>query len=160
MPNINLAETVHEFMRIGGQTVDTPDARQASLYLGLQMEELAEKLGVLIAVHTFENDILQTLKSHLELVSGVAKNGGFTGTFSTMFREYPEAHAECVDADADLAWVALGGLMCSAHRPLDVINEVARVNMDKYVDGVAMRDANGKIQKPTGWRGPNHLDFL
>ena len=160
MPNINLAETVHEFMRIGGQTVDTPDARQASLYLGLQMEELAEKLGVLIAVHTFENDILQTLKSHLGLASWVAKNGGFTGAFSTMFRDYPEAHADCVDADIDLAWTALGGLMCSARRPFDAINEAARANMDKYPNGVAMRDVNGKIQKPTGWVAPNHLDFL
>ena len=160
MPNINLAETVHEFMRIGGQTVDTPDARQASLYLGLQMEELAEKLDALISVDAFEHSVLATLSRTLKFTAQRAKDGGYMHLFSTMFRECPEAHEQCVDADIDLAWTALGGLMCSARRPFDAINEAARANMDKYVDGVAMRDANGKIQKPTGWVAPNHNGFL
>lgn len=160
MPNINLAETVREFMRIGGQTVDTPDARQASLYLGLQMEELAEKLDALLSVNPFDQSTLAPLSRTLKFAGQRAKEGAYMYLFSTMFREHHEAHEQCVDADADLAWVALGGLMCSARRPLDVINEVARANMDKYPDGVAMRDSNGKIQKPTGWRGPNHINFL
>lgn len=160
MPNINLAETVHEFMRIGGQTVDTPDARQASLYLGLQMEELAEKLDALISVNAFEHSVLTPLSRTLKFTAQRAKGGDYMHLFSTMFRENPKAHADCVDADIDLAWTALGGLMCSARRPFDVINEAGRANMDKYVDGVAMRDVNGKIQKPTGWVAPNHNGFL
>lgn len=160
MPNINLAETVHEFMRIGGQTVDTPDARQASLYLGLQMEELAEKLDALISVSPFEQTMLAPLSRTLKITAQRAKEGAYMPTFSTMFRETIAAHEQCVDADADLAWVALGSLMCSARMPFAIIHEVARANMDKYPNGVAMRDSNGKIQKPTGWRGPDHLNFL
>jgi len=61
------------------------------------------------------------------------------------------------DAIADLAWVVLGTAV-EAGIPFQAIwGEVRRANMAKAGGTL---DASGKLQKPAGWRPPDHWPAL
>lgn len=63
---------------------------------------------------------------------------------------------EIIDGCGDLIYVATGTmLVCGApdNPHLECIN---RANNAKFPGGKAITDANGKFQKPAGWKPPNH----
>jgi predicted HAD superfamily Cof-like phosphohydrolase len=62
---------------------------------------------------------------------------------------------EISDALADIIYIACGTAV-SYGIPLDkVFAEVHRSNMSKLVDDQVIRRADGKIQKPQGWKPPD-----
>ena len=160
MPNklasIPLVPAVKHFMRTGGQTVDSFNARQAVLYLGLQLEELAEKVKVLQAgcIDQYGKDELQPLLDHLESFAGVFKSGLHQGAMLRC------DHAEMIDADFDIAWVSIGALFSMSTHASDAISHGTHTNLDKFRDGQVLRDDNGKVQKPQGWRKPDFKPYV
>jgi predicted HAD superfamily Cof-like phosphohydrolase len=69
---------------------------------------------------------------------------------------------ELLDFFLDLAYVAIGGAIAMGANVEGAWSEVQRANMGKVdpVTGKLMRDANGKVTKPAGWRPPNLKPFL
>nr|DAL65656.1 MAG TPA_asm: MAZG-LIKE NUCLEOSIDE TRIPHOSPHATE PYROPHOSPHOHYDROLASE [Caudoviricetes sp.] len=156
MPNLPML--VKSFMDIGGQKTAVFNPGQATLYLGLVFEELGEFMAALATGCITEAERMDTL----ELADGLKgcanrfKQGMQTGDMGRA----AVATEEVLDGAIDLAWVALGLVMSLSKNPAGAIAEVARANLDKFPGGVAIRDANGKIQKPPTWRGPDLYPFM
>lgn len=153
--NINLQQAVRNFMQIGGQSVDRFDAKQITLYTGLQLEELSEKLlaikqGCINRADKDKFDYAIDVMCQLadELKAGLHMGDVVRGDRAGM-----------LDADIDLAWVAIGGALSISTSAEAAAAEVIRANLDKFPGGVAIRDDNGKIQKPANWQAPqlSHL---
>ena len=73
------------------------------------------------------------------------------------FQEYlnAEENNDIVNTAAELADIIyiVCGTAVSYGIPLDdVFSEIHRANMNKLVDGKVLRRADGKIQKPEGWK--------
>lgn len=141
---------VEKFMTIAGQ-LDQPrtfNARQVALYIGLQCEELMEKLEAC----GFEpwSPAVEMLHS----LSTSFKKGLFDSNVQKADRE------ELLDADIDLAWVTIGSALSQAADVDGAAAEVSRANLDKFPDGVVRRDANGKVVKPEGWKAPELAAFI
>ena len=153
---VNPLEVVRQFMLIGGQTIQGFNAKQAGLYLGLQLEELAEKIELLIEGEPTLDGKTQLWALHdtLEHFAVRFKEGNHLAAITFADR------AELLDADVDLAWVALGGAFSTSTCAPAAFAEVARANLDKYPDGQVLRDTNGKIRKPEGWQGPNLMPYV
>ena len=63
-----------------------------------------------------------------------------------------------LDGLADLIWVAYGMMMAMGANPDALWAEITRANMDKIDPalGRVLKRGDGKVQKPEGWRGPDH----
>ena len=153
---VNPLEVVRQFMLIGGQTIQGFNAKQAGLYLGLQLEELAEKI-VLIAAAEPDLTGREQLTDLAEII--VSYSDRFKQGFHQAAITFAD-RADLLDADLDLAWVALGGAFSTSTCAPAAFAEVARANLDKYPNGEVLRDANGKIRKPEGWQGPNLMPYV
>ncbi len=151
-----LTEAVFGFMQIGGQSTHRFNPQQATLYMGLQLEELAEKVEVLWAgaVESNEQSQLLSLLMELRTASLKFKSGRFMGCFTRA------DHDKLIDADFDLAWVSLGAIASTATRPEEAIAHGTYTNLAKFPEGKCVRDANGKIQKPAGWVPPDFTPFV
>lgn len=150
---------VQEFMQIGGQTVHGFNGRQAALYIGLLAEELAEALKA-VAEASILNEratALQVMVADVQMISEQFKGGHFDAEVGAVNR------ADLLDAAIDSSWVSIGLALSVAKDLQGVVGafrEVTRANFDKYPDGVAIHDEQGKIRKPQGWRGPDHTNFV
>lgn len=153
---MNIQDAVAAFMRAAGQTTDRFNSAQATLYTGLQLEEMAEKIEAIAggAVTTLSKSYLLQHADSIRILALEFKQGMHRGD---IMRANPEALA---DADIDLAWVALGGAMSMCRDAPGAISEVARANHDKFPGGVALKDENGKVRKPADWRGPDLSPFI
>jgi hypothetical protein len=138
--------------------VEEFNPRQLALYLGLQLEELAEKLEVLKFTHIITS---------LRIFSNDLKSGIWDYRFEDMSLK---ERAEILDADIDLAWVSLGAASSLNVDVASAIEEVSDSNMSKTVacpacfgigfdciscDGegrVMEKDKNGKVKK-----GPHYF---
>jgi predicted HAD superfamily Cof-like phosphohydrolase len=138
---------VKKFAEIAGHTTDQFNVRQTALYIGLQLEEMAEKLSEIF----WEGDGLVT---DIVCLADAFKSG------SHDVRLLIANHENLLDADIDLAWVTIGSMLSQGANIHGAIAEVTRANLDKFPDGVATKDANGKIKKPEGWRGPDLSPFV
>lgn len=150
-----LVDAVSTFMTIGGQTTGKMNAKQAALYTGLQLEEMAEKIEAIIGGAIFPED-----KQHLDKLVVVLKQ--YADEFKRgmhMGAILRADHAELIDADFDLAWVSIGGVMSTAAEPERAIAHGTHTNLAKFPDGVCIRDANGKIRKPPNWQAPDFSDY-
>lgn len=161
---------VRRFTEAVGCTTDRFNVRQTALYIGLQLEEMAEKLE---AVGFHRESIALTI---LKRLSGDFKEGAFDDGVLDGDR------AAMLDADIDLAWVTVGAALSSGADVLGAMREVARANLDKLVEcdeqhlgidrpladcpkcagrlAYAVKDANGKVTKPDGWRAPDIAPFV
>lgn len=156
IPTFNVNTAVRNFMRYAGCTIKGFNAEQACLYTGLQLEELAEKLAAIAGgcVSAGQRDSLIALVSHMTQHANSFKQGMHVGDIMRGDRE------GMLDADIDLAWVALGGAYSVAEDVSGACQEIARANLDKFPGGVATLDENGKVKKPVGWRGPDISQFI
>jgi predicted HAD superfamily Cof-like phosphohydrolase len=140
---------VQKFMTIAGQLdSDGFNARQTALYIGLQLEEMAEKL------EACGFDPASPAVNFLYSTSSSFKKGLF---------DYMVMHADreaMLDADIDLAWVTIGSALSQGADVVAAAEEVSRANLAKFPNGVAVRDENGKVIKPEGWTGPNLSAFI
>lgn len=153
---VNPLEYVQQFMEIGGQSTKGFNLAQVGLYLGLQLEEICEKLKLIEAAEPNPVDRihLSELITHIDLYANRFKQGMHQAAL-----EFADRH-DLLDADIDLAWVSIGAAFSTSTNAVLAFGEVARANMDKYPDGKVLRDANGKIMKPVGWRGPNLTPYV
>lgn len=152
----NLPQLVRQFMQTGGASTKGMNGEQACLYTGLQLEEMAEKLEA-VATGCVNIRVTEHLELHAQLLrelSAEFKSGRHRGDILRANRE------ALLDADIDLAWVALGGAFSIADDLSGAIAEVGRANLDKFPGGEVIRDENGKIKKPAGWRGPDLTPYF
>lgn len=152
----NLQQAVREFMTTGGMKTDEFDAGQACLYTGLQLEEMAEKLEAVATgcVDTLVRERLLFDAAVMRQHSLEFKQGKHRGNILRADRE------ALLDADIDLAWVALGAAYSTSCNTAGAVAEVSRANLDKFPGGVVTKDDNGKISKPKDWRGPDLSSFV
>lgn len=154
-------EAVLRFMSIGGQETGKFNARQACLYTGLQLEELAEKI-------TEIQGGCVTSEAAQHLAPLIAMLNDFGHEFKRGLHEgdiLRANHAKLIDADFDLAWVSVGALASTSSAPHGAIAHGAFTNLDKFVedrngDLTALKDANGKIQKRMNWQPPDFDAFV
>ena len=157
---VNPLAEVRKFMRNGGCTTDSFNPAQATLYVGLVLEEVAEMLEVIAnnAIASDPKSHLQRVAFIIESLSGEFKTGDYYGD---VMRAHKNDGAELLDAMIDIAWVATGAALSTSTNTAGAFAEVARANNDKFgTSGVCTKDANGKIVKPANWRGPDHSPFI
>ena len=154
-------EAVLRFMSIGGQTTGKFNARQACLYTGLQLEELAEKIAEIQGgcVTPEARDHLTPLIDMLVDYGNEFKRGLHEGDILRA------NHGKLIDADFDLGWVSIGALASTSVAPHGAIAHGAFTNLDKFVENAngdltALKDANGKIQKRMNWQPPDFDSFV
>lgn len=142
----NIIDQIRQFNILAGNTVDTYNVRQSALYMGLMLEELAEKLNRLGFISTAHN---------LDTLGRDFKRGNYDDLFYQVSREH------LLDDDVDLVVVTLGSMMSMGVDVQGAFNEVHRANMSKvFPDGTMHKDANGKIIKPETFVGPNLTPFI
>lgn len=152
----DFVDTVALFMRLGGQTIDTFNAGQACLYMGLQLEELIEKLEAIKhgCVTQDASDRFDVAIGPLRDLCDAFKRGMHRGN---LMRANPE---DILDADLDLAVVSIGAALSFCTDAAAAAREVMRANLAKFPGGVATRDEQGKIKKPADWTPPKLLPYL
>jgi hypothetical protein len=150
--DMDFVQKVVQFNDIAGTTGDF-DARKVALYIGLQLEEMAEKIASIPNQTSLGN-----LRVALEYHSRLFKEGRFDGEVEKIDR------VEALDADIDLAVVALGGATSLGADVNGACHEVADSNLSKFpfVDGVrvALKDENGKVKKADGYKPPQLEQYL
>lgn len=137
-----------------------PDARQSAFYLGMQLEELAEKLAVLQkhSQLTDKTGPVADAAQAMSLLGTALKQGAYDAEVEAALKFDAEA---MLDGDLDLLWVSIGAAAAQAADVLGAYDEVQRANWDKFPGGVVNRDlATGKVIKPEGWRGPDLQPFI
>ena len=154
---------VGRFMLAGGQTLTAFSPRQLALYTGLQLEELAEKIGSLVPPGDYTSGDggdfeLARLTATLNQVSADFKSGRYDAKLSNLSTE---DRKEMLDADFDLAWVSVGSAYSLGAKVKRAWIEGTRSNLAKLQpDGTMAKDVNGKITKPKGWTPPDFLQFI
>ena len=121
---------VQAFMKACGHE---PDPKRVGLYMDLVREEIGELEVAMAAYHAAETK-----------------------------DDEQNARAEAADAVCDSIWV-LVGLAHSMKIPIfPAWDEVAITNYKKIDAGLGtvLRDENGKIMKPPGWRPPNMIRVI
>ena len=74
--------------------------------------------------------------------------------------EYVGSMEGAIDGCADLIYVAVGTLCAMGVPDERHLKEVCRANNDKFPQGKATVNENGKFGKPPGWRGPEHIPLM
>lgn len=157
---INPLAEVRKFMRNGGCTTDSFNPEQATLYVGLVLEEVAEMLDV-IAGNCLNVNHRLSISAQATMIGALGssfKRGEFQGD---VMRAHKTDGEELIDAMIDITWVATGAALSTSTNTAGAFAEVARANNDKFgTSGICVKDANGKIVKPANWRGPDLSPFI
>lgn len=147
--NLLMQGTSRWFVTAGQQPEEpTPSVEQVCLYTGLQLEEMAEKLELILGC---DNSFVSAMK-----ITAEAFKRKSVFTLSSVRDAMEAAPALLLDADADLIWVSLGSLRAMGSDPVAVYSTVAEANWAKFPEGKVQRDINGKVVKPNGWTEPDH----
>lgn len=152
-------QAVAAFMQIGGQKPGLFEAKGVCFQLGMVLEETGEIFDELAkaAVEPHRKASLEMHAEYLKSLGIALKCGNYLG-------EALRANLnEVVDGFGDVAWVAIGGVMKTAKdlpSAFRVLSRIADANLKKFPNGVALRDENGKILKPEGWKPPDHSDLV
>lgn len=176
----DIIKAVRQFTEAVGCTTDQFNVRQTALYIGLQLEEMAEKLEAM--PHDKGGELWTTIY-WLKTMSQKFKEGVADEQVARSDR------AAMLDADIDLAWVTIGSALSQGADVEGAAGEVARANLSKLVkcpdcggNGfitlghapddywqeqcdcgtglIAIKDSNGKVKKPDGWTSPNIEPFV
>lgn len=147
-----IASTGEWFVAANQQPADpTPDVRQASFYVGMQLEELAEKLAVL---------------SHkdgawLSALADGWKRGVFDAHMSVALADSGKVK-ELLDADVDLVWVTCGAARAAGSDLPGAYAAVGEANWAKrWEDGYFHNDPETKkVLKPLGWTAADLTQFV
>lgn len=132
----------------------TPDVAQVCFYLGMQLEELAEKL--------------QALRPDSEVAALMQKLGGlFQAQDHDVIQDIsarladPAVAADFLDGDLDTLWVTVGAIRALGTDPEKAYEALLASNYGKrWTDGTFHVDDNGRVQKPPEWRKPNFAGFI
>jgi predicted HAD superfamily Cof-like phosphohydrolase len=143
-------QTVIDWNKDAGNTHDSVNARQSAMYLGLQCEELAEKLQVV--------GLLGSSRS-LSMLATNLKSGEYDPAVERTLAT-DAGRKEMLDGDMDLMVVSIGAAMSQGADVIGAFNEVLRSNDSKRTDGKLLKDANGKIIKPNHYSPANLEPFI
>lgn len=138
--------TVNQWNLDAGRTQGYFNPRQAAFYLGMQCEELAEKLAAC------------GLETNAEILDHLGKELK-QGTWDAQVMQADRK--TMLDGDADLVVVTIGsaqGIGSDFQRAMDKV--LAANEAKRFADGQLHKDANGKILKPEGWQPPDLTDCL
>jgi predicted HAD superfamily Cof-like phosphohydrolase len=129
------------------------DSGRAAFYIGMQLEELAEKIE---AVYGGSTPLSEQMQTH----GRKFKEGLLDDVVRDRLHQPGSAEA-LLDADLDLIWVSVGAAACQGADVLGAYNEVCRANWDKFPEGrVTIDPLSRKVMKPEGWVGPDLKPFL
>ena len=145
---------VRKFAEAAGHTTDEFNVRQTALYIGLQLEEMAEKLEAITELASLNYHALDHVIDLINDASFEFKKGDYDSDLTNVDRK------ELLDADVDLAWVTIGSMLSQGADVTGAMNEVVRSNMSKMVEGRMVKDANGKVVKPDTYSPPNLAPFV
>ena len=127
---MNIFYDVEMFMRAAGHE---PDPKRISLYLDLVREEIGELEEAMSEFHASESK-----------------------------EDEQVAKADALDAICDSIWVLIG-LARTMDLPIEWGWDAVAISNARKVDpqlGTVLRDENGKIQKPMGWKPPDMLRVI
>jgi len=150
---MDFIQSVQEFNEIGGNKNEF-SPRMVAMYIGLQLEEMAEKLDSLP---------LDYEVNHLSRVIDSFADRFKKGEFDRLAKNIDRV--EALDADIDIAVVSFGAAHALGANVHAAADEVCASNMSKFVadeNGMmtALRDANGKIQKGPHFFRPDLSKFV
>jgi predicted HAD superfamily Cof-like phosphohydrolase len=150
-----MIDDVRKFMEAADCTTDEFNVRQTALYIGLQLEEMAEKLEAVSP-----RAVMYANKRLGRLIHDIKE---FSAEFKRSTYDYDiklSDPKELLDADIDLMWVTIGSVLSQGADIHGAIAEVARSNASKMVDGKLLKDANGKVTKPAHFSPPDLTPFV
>ena len=127
---MNIFYDVEMFMRAAGHE---SDPKRISLYLDLVREEIGELEEAMSEFHAAERK-----------------------------EDEQVAKADALDAICDSIWVLIG-LARTMDLPIEWGWDAVAISNARKVDpqlGTVLRDENGKIQKPLGWKPPDMLRVI
>jgi predicted HAD superfamily Cof-like phosphohydrolase len=143
-----IGDAVAWFSATGETTNDRPpNPARAAFYVGMQLEELAEKIEAIMGKTSPLAQILH------EYGHGF-KQGQFVGEVLAAMTHSPE---QLLDADVDLIWVSLGAAVMQGADIEEAYNLVSEANWNKKFPDHKFHRAEGtnKIMKPEGWTAPD-----
>lgn len=134
------------------------DPRKVALYISLQLEELAEKIEAIGERETPKNKEIKYLLTAMKTFSQSFRHGHFDDEVAQIDK------TKALDADIDLAVVALGGAYCLGADVNGACHEVADSNLSKFElkDGEykVYKDSSGKVAKSPSYRPPKLEKYL
>ena len=139
-------------------------ARQVALYIGLQLEELAEKLSVLDFFSTdrpLGGTCIIFLVDAVDEFSKDFKSGVYDELIKRCL-DRKEIREQLLDADLDLAWVSIGASLAmgaDVRRGFEKVNDSNQAKIDPAT-GKVLKEENGKVIKPEGWTPPDLGDCV
>ena len=150
---------VKEFNELAG-TEEKFNVKMVSLYTGLVLEEVAEMLAALnIESGEKKGHGIHFLIERLNLASAEFKTQKYSDTLGDTIDR-----VAFLDGAVDVAVVAIGAGISNGSDVLGACNHVADTNLAKFplVDGkrIVLKNEQGKIQKPEGWKPPELAQFL
>lgn len=156
----DFVEGVLEFNRAAGRPEEF-NPRMVAFHIGMQLEELAEKLDAVLAgaktdaakIHCWQ---VEHMKKEMDALGHAFKEGQFD-----LQVENGDRHGY-LDADVDIQVVTLGGMMTAGNDIIGAMSEVNRANLDKkFPDGTFhLHSVTGKVQKPDGWKAPDLTPYV
>jgi hypothetical protein len=126
-----------------------PEPTEADLrvQIGVHVEEVAEFLDSLIGLNPDGETALSGARALMHLLADRIKSGHYDVTIGN--------RKEALDAICDQIVTAVGVGHCAGFKTVEAISRVDESNWTKTVNGEFLRDANGKIVKPTTYCAPN-----
>lgn len=149
-----MIDTTAKWFVASGQMPEKPtlDFTQLSFYIGMQLEETAEKLEAILGPES-------SLPSALQAEAMKFKKGEYSEHLRKKYNS--EFAVDLLDADMDLIWVSIGAALALGANPEGAYKAVADANWAKFPNGKVIRDpATGKVVKPAGWRPPDLHAFI
>ncbi len=132
--------------------VPTLDFRQAAFYIGMQLEELAEKMEAVFGSPS-------KLAADMQAEASCFKRGEYDLLLESVMDQ--ETATQLLDADMDLIWVSIGAAAAQGADPVAAYRAVSKANWAKFHGGVVTRDpVTGKVIKPEGWQSPDLTQFI
>lgn len=156
MANRDPIEGIRHFNKLAGNTDDQFNVRQAAMYTGLQLEEMAEKLTTIFGEQS--NDVDERFFYFAEAMDQYGmrfKKGEFDHLLAKADR------TDLLDDDCDQFVVTIGSMLSMGVGIHGALAEVNRSNMSKvFDDGTLHRNEHGKIIKSPAYSEPNLDPFI
>lgn len=150
-----ILNTVNWFAATGQIPEDSePDVRQSGFYIGMQVEELAEKLECVLGVN-------HHMVKEMHALGNAFKQGNWDDRVLSAFTA--GLAKDMLDADMDLLWVSIGAARAQGADVTGAYSAVSDANWDKR-DPVSLKflraPDTGKVVKRKGWRAPDLNPFV
>lgn len=151
---------VIKFNMIAGRSMDQFNPRAIALHTAFQLEELGEKLelGLLAGwtAYQLDTDIMTLVNGlvNMKHLGAIMKAGKLDYLFD---KADP---VELLDGDLDVMVVSIGSMMSQGADIFGAAHAVSEANLAKFPGGMCIKDKDGKIQKPDGWKPADLTPYL